>query len=307
MSYLNERSKRWFITLNNYSNDDVEIIRSTMFKSLCKYYIFGFEHAPKTGTKHIHLYLRLNKNMYKNSFKKIFPSAHIEVAKGDEVDCVEYCSKEGEYEEFGTRLKKTDSYISKVEKVKNMLDDLMHLKKDEFDAKYTYESFHHRNKLILWKYDHGEKPKIWNGDLKLKNIWIYGVPGCGKSRWAHQQAEQDEIYIKNVNKWWDGYIDGEVKLVIIEDFPVDDKAWLINILKIWADRYPFNGEIKGGTVRVTPGKWILIVTSNHTIEEVFKNCQYEDVQAIKRRFHEVQMVAGGIIQWSRISKDELDE
>ena len=110
-----------------------------MFKSLCKYYIFGFEHAPKTGTKHIHLYLRLNKIMYKNSFKKIFPSAHIEVAKGDEIDCVEYCSKEGEYEEFGTRLKKTDSYISKVEKVKKMLDDLMHLKKDEFDAKYTYE------------------------------------------------------------------------------------------------------------------------------------------------------------------------
>ena len=70
MSYLNERSKRWFITLNNYSNDDVEIIRSTMFKSLCKYYIFGFEHAPKTGTKHIHLYLRLNKNMYKN-FKSV--------------------------------------------------------------------------------------------------------------------------------------------------------------------------------------------------------------------------------------------
>ena len=59
--------------------------------------------------------------MYKNSFKKIFPSAHIEVAKGDEVDCVEYCSKEGEYEEFGTRLKKTDSYISKVEKVKKCL------------------------------------------------------------------------------------------------------------------------------------------------------------------------------------------
>lgn len=123
--------------------------------------------------------------------------------------------------------------------------------------------------------------------MARKNIWIFGPPGCGKSMWAHQQAAQDEIYIKNVNKWWDGYIDGEVKLVIIEDFPVDDKAWLINILKIWSDRYPFNGEIKGGTVRVTPGKWIIIVTSDHSIDEVFEN--EEDQKAIKRRFKEIKI------------------
>ena len=49
----------------------------------------------------------------------------------------------------------------------------------------------------------------------------------------------------------------------------------------------------------------LIITSNHSIEEVFRNCQFEDVQAIKRRFHEVQMVPGSIIQWARVPKDQL--
>ena len=141
--------------------------------------------------------------------------------------------------------------------------------------------------------------------MARKNIWIFGPPGCGKSMWAHQQAAQDEIYIKNVNKWWDGYIDGEVKLVIIEDFPVDDKAWLINILKIWSDRYPFNGEIKGGTVRVTPGKWIIIVTSNHSIDEVFEKCQQDDIQAIKRRFTEIELKLGSIVNWARVQDAEL--
>lgn len=120
--------------------------------------------------------------------------------------------------------------------------------------------------------------------MARKNIWIFGPPGCGKSMWAHQQAAQDEIYIKNVNKWWDGYIDGEVKLVIIEDFPVDDKAWLINILKIWSDRYPFTAEVKGSSIQIDPGTYIMIITSNYSIEQCFAN--QEDQDAIKRRFRE---------------------
>ena len=301
----NPRANRWFVTINNFTDDDIKFIESDTFQSLIKYAIYGIETAPSTGTKHLHLYFRLKSRIYKNSIKRMYPRGVVEVAKGDETQCFTYCSKEGNYKEFGNKLKSVDDWLSKKEKIKTMLDDLMKMKKDEFDAKYPYESFIHGAKLLQWKYDHCAKGKIWGGDLRRKNIWISGKPGCGKSMWAHQQAAEDEIYMKNVNKWWDGYIDGEVRLVIIEDFPVDDKAWLINILKIWADRYPFNGEVKGGTVRVTPGRWIMIVTSNHSIDEVFEKCQSDDVQAIKRRFHEVYMEPGSLIQWSKIPNEEL--
>lgn len=307
MSEANTRATRWFLTINNYTEEDIHFIESETFISLCKYMIYGKEQAPSTSTNHLHLYFRLKSRLYKNSIKRMFPRANVEIAKGDELQCFNYCSKNGDFKEFGQRLNKVDEWISKVDKLKTLLEDLMNKSKEEFEALHPYEAFHYKQKLEEWKFQHQKKLGPWGGELSRKNIWIYGEPGCGKSRWAHQQSPEEEIYIKNINKWWDGYNDGNAKLVIIEDFPVDDKSWLINILKIWADRYPFNGEIKGGTVRVTPGKWILIVTSNHTIEEVFKNCHDEDVQAIKRRFHEVQMVAGGIIQWSRISKDELDE
>ena len=141
----------------------------------------------------------------------------------------------------------------------------------------------------------------------FKNIWIWGPPGTGKSTWARKQMEADKTMFKLQNKWWDGYNDTQTKLVIIEDFPIDNKEWLINILKIWSDRYQFNGEVKGGTIQVTPGKWILIVTSNHSIEEVFEKCQELDIEAIKRRFHEFKMEPGSIVQWSRVPKDQLDQ
>ena len=50
---------------------------------------------------------------------------------------------------------------------------------------------------------------------------------------------------------------------------------------------------------------ILIITSNHSIDEVFSSCQKEDVDAVKRRFHEFKMEAGSIIQWARVPKDQL--
>lgn len=301
----NSRGTRWFITMNNYNEEVINKIRSQVFKDICKYYILGFEEAPTTNTKHFHLYIRLKQKMYRNSLKKLLPNCVIETAKGGEQSCFEYCSKEGKFEEFGQRLKYIDEWISKKQKLLQMLDDLMKLQWQNFEAKYPLEAYNQKKKLEEWKFNHQERGKTWDGELSMKNIWIYGEPGCGKSRWAHQQAPHEETYMKNINKWWDGYKDGEVRLVIIEDFPVDDKAWLINILKIWADRYCFNGEVKGGTINITPGRFILVVTSNHSIQEVFEKCQIEDIMAIKRRFHEFKMEPGSIIQWARVPKDQL--
>ena len=61
---------------------------------------------------------------------------------------------------------------------------------------------------------------------------------------------------------------------------------LADRLKVWADRYPFPGEIKGGRIEgIRPLK--VIVTSNYTPEECFPNSN--DLEPILRRFKVVNL------------------
>nr|WQA30185.1 MAG: rep protein [Cressdnaviricota sp.] len=114
---------------------------------------------------------------------------------------------------------------------------------------------------------------IMDGDLE--NLWLCGDPGTGKTKFAWDHYP--DLYIKAINKWWDGYHGQEV--VLLDDWDPRHEV-LTQHLKIWADRYPFRGECKGSSLMIRPK--IIIVTSNYTIEQCFQNP--EDVEAIRRRF-----------------------
>jgi RNA helicase. len=109
--------------------------------------------------------------------------------------------------------------------------------------------------------------------------WWYGPTGTGKSKSVWELYPNH--YGKQLNKWWDGY-EGEDVVVIEEWSPKNEVTG--SFLKIWADRYPFNAEIKGATLKkIRPKK--IIVTSNYTIEECFPTMQ--DCEPLKRRFKTV--------------------
>lgn len=111
---------------------------------------------------------------------------------------------------------------------------------------------------------------------ELSNEWWYGPTGTGKS--TRLWTEYPEHYQKAINKWWDGY-DMEDVVAIEEWNP--DSAMLANKLKIWADRWPFTGEIKNGTVRgIRPKK--IIILSNYSIDQCFP--RKADAAPLKRRF-----------------------
>jgi len=114
---------------------------------------------------------------------------------------------------------------------------------------------------------------------ELSNEWWYGQTGTGKSYRLWQQYP--DHYQKELNKWWDHY-QGQSVVAIEEWCPKNEVT--ASALKIWSDRYPFTGQIKGGTLqRIRPQK--IIVLSNYSIEQCFTN--EEDREPIKRRFKEV--------------------
>lgn len=96
------QSKRWVFTLNNYDETELESIREGLSKE-ARYAIFGKEKGAE-GTPHLQGYVSFGTAYRFNRVKKLVGNrAHIEKAKGSEDTNYDYCSKDGEFEEFGRR------------------------------------------------------------------------------------------------------------------------------------------------------------------------------------------------------------
>ena len=99
---------------------------------------------------------------------------------------------------------------------------------------------------------------------KLDNLWIHGPHGCGKSTWVHRSFPG--AYKKGASKWWDGFRPDEPKhkIVLVDD--LHPKWSEKELLKNWADLFPFIAEVKGGSMLIRPER--IMITSNYTPQEV---------------------------------------
>lgn len=288
----NDRVARWVFTINNYDWEDINRLENIRRMPTFRFMIYGKETGEETGTPHLQGYMEFNAPVYRTTLRKQLQRAYLEPAKGSQEENIEYCSKQGQVDEFGSRTgKRRSEKKDKNEETRILLEDLKNMTRTEFEAVHTYEAFHLQDKLRKWEIEHLEESGPWGGDLKMKNFWIWGAPGTGKSRWAMSQGEGYQRYMKPLNKWWDGYNPVVHKFVVIDDFPRDNRGFIQHI-KLWADRYPLTGEKKGSTIQVCPGRFFLIVTANHNIKETFKELGADevDIEAIQRRFHEVEIM-----------------
>lgn len=272
--YSHRYSRRYCFTWNNYPENAEASIRTFHTEKQVIYTIVGKE-IGENGTPHLQGYFHLKDRMAFTKLKEYFPSMHIEKAKGNAEQNKIYCSKELNFFEMGTCPK--PSGIASKDAWKAILEAAE--RGDWFFLKTNYPRIWvtMSEKLISKRIPN---TKVLNGD-EIENEWWYGSTGTGKSRLAWEKYGII-CYQKMLNKWWDGYDDQ--KVVIIEEWSPKNEV-TASALKIWADRYPFTAQIKGGVLqKIRPAK--IIVISNYALNDCFPDSR--DAEPIARRFRQIR-------------------
>lgn len=262
------RHRGFTFTINNWTEDDINNVNTLD----CKYIVYGREICPTTGTPHLQGYVYFANAKTFNAVRKLI-RGHIIIAKGTAEQNYDYCSKEGRYVERGDRPL-SDKAKGEAERVR-WAEARRSAMEGRFcdipDDLYTrYQNSYKRMR---------KEDLIPPEDLDTSDyygIWIWGPPGTGKSHMARNQFQP--LYLKDINKWWDGY-DGQDN-VLIDEFSPDDSRYLTGYMKKWVDKWKFSAECKGGRNVIRPK--MIIVTSNYSIEDCFP--PGVDRDAMTRRF-----------------------
>jgi len=268
------RSRNYCFTVNNYTDEDEhQSWAMPWIGKDCVYIIVGKE-VGENGTPHLQGFICFSNKKSMKQLKDFFPTAHFEIKRGTFEQASTYCKKENDFFEWGTLpmdpKDKGDAFIA-------IMTETMECIRDGRYTDIPMEATHHIRACEYRVQKEAQQLRVLENiqGEELPHEWYYGGAGTGKSLRARQ--ENPGAYLKMCNKWWDGYTNEDV--VIIEDFDKDHKC-LVHHLKIWADRYVFPMEFKGGKSDIRPKK--IIVTSNYHPGDIWEN--EKDLEPICRRF-----------------------
>lgn len=270
--------KCWVFTLNNYSDEELRAIKSWCTAS-CQYCVIG-EEVGESGTPHLQGYLRTKKKCRLSQIKDyVSRRAHFEAARGSDIDNRDYCSKEGRVWSFGRCRGKDSKSRDELALEYSACFNSRELGKFIDDNPGVYAWSGHtllRNQLA-------GRPAIERPDINVE--WIWGPPGVGKSRLAHERYPNG--YVKEPRtKWWTGYkLESDI---IIDDF--GPRGIDLNHLLRWFDRYRCYVETKGDMVPLYGVNWI--VTSNFSPEGCFQDEAgrvHDQMPALLRRIKVIYM------------------
>jgi len=274
MSYTS-KYRGWCFTLNNYNQVDEDHIQSTI-KQQARYIVYGREIGPDNGVPHLQGYVYFENQRQRKAVARLLPRAYLTPANGTAQESRDYCTKDGDFFEYGDIPMERSMaqrkggagnaarFAKAIEAARN--NDLESVERDDPQLFLLHgvrlESLYTPNTVPL--------------DGELLHEWWVGPSGAGKSRLLWELYPNH--FAKSLNKWWDRYRYQDV--VAIEEWSPKNDCTTQN-LKVWADRYPFTGEVKGSQLsKLRPKK--IIVLSNYTPQQCFLNS--EDLEPMLRRF-----------------------
>lgn len=207
------------------------------------YLVMGDE-VGEGGKDHVQGFVIFkNPRMLTGVIKK-YKGIHWEICAGSPVQNMEYCKKDGKWQEWGTPPKPQGERTDKVK-----LGDLIKSGKSDREIIETedeegtdYGGMWVRNYRGIREARRVLKAGVvrqWEMDVRI----YWGPTGCGKTRRVWD--EFSDVYVKPTGKWWDGYQGQEC--VLIDDFdPTNCFDITYDFYLKLLDRYPMTVEVKGG-------------------------------------------------------------
>lgn len=177
-----------------------------------RYLCFGEEKCPTTDKMHLQGYIVYKAPISMADAMAIdFDSrASLRVARGNTTQNIEYCSKDGIFQEWGERP------ADDAKKLDELVNDLR-------NGSTTMERLLYENPMAVFRYGRvleqvaGDVNRRIRRTAKPTVYWLWGPTGVGKTTRAEQLCNEETYEWRfNDANWQDGY-NGE-KHVILDDF-----------------------------------------------------------------------------------------
>lgn len=265
---INEESRFWCITHNNYAHQYVALPDPAI-----TYMVSGKEKGER-GTKHLQIYVELNRSRRRSFVAKIFPLAHVEVRRGSAEQAANYCKKEGNFVEFGKMSESKQGKRNDLLRICEGLKEGKTLQEVALENPTAY--IRNYRGIQMWQ------NMVHNVAEFRENLEVFlfvGKTRLGKSYHARVTLG---CFAKPVGKglWWDGY-NGQKRVVIDEfrgQYPLSD------VLQI-TDPYKMQVETKGGHIFFEPE--MIVFTTNTNPRDMYENHDEATREAFLARFHKV--------------------
>jgi len=240
-----------------------------------KYLVYQWEKCPNTGKRHAQGYVVFKRSIkLRPAQRLIHPEIcmHMETPNGTHEQNRSYCTKEesrieGPFEFGELPVSQQGKRTDLDDAISDFMNPKLPLTQVIKKHANAYVRYHKGFEKLRDRVDFEEVPKF----RKLEVTVLFGVAGCGKSRWASNSESVFMLNKQNGSTWWN-YYDGEDTL-IIDDF----YGWLpyAEMLKT-IDGYKQPLGTKGSftvarwtkvfiTSNVHPREWYSALAEKHTV------------------------------------------
>jgi len=248
----------WCFTINNYTDVDIGELRKLISAlSGPAYVCAGKENAPTTGTPHLQCFAYWSSKTRGQRFswirKRLTRASDIAPMYSTKEHCIEYCSKDGDILEFGTKPILHQGKRNDLEAVRVALLEGTRMNQIAMNHFGTYIKYHRgleKAHALFSRANHA--PRSW----KTEVYWLYGPAEYGKSHWGNEKFP-DACRIEYQNGFFSPY-NGE-RVVIFDDY--DHESMNEELMCRLFDKYKMTVRQIGGWSNWNPE--VIVVTSNY--------------------------------------------